>query len=58
MVIRTLRKPFDGKACEKQECIKDRNMDSYIQGRGKNLDMFLLTKGNFTKINEFKYGQT
>ena len=26
--------------------------------RGKNLDMFLLRKGNFIMINEFRYGQT
>ena len=28
------------------------------EGRGKNLDMFLLTKSNFIMINEFRYGQT
>ena len=28
------------------------------EGRGKNLDMFLLKKGNFIMINEFRYGQT
>ena len=27
------------------------------EGRGKNLDMFLLKKGIFTMINEFTYGQ-
>ena len=26
--------------------------------RGENLDMFLLRKGNFIMINEFRYGQT
>ena len=25
------------------------------EGKGKNLDMFLLTKGNFIMINEFRY---
>ena len=28
------------------------------EGTGKNLDMFLLKKGNFIMINEFRYGQT
>ena len=28
------------------------------EGRGKNLDMLLLRKGNFIIINEFRYGQT
>ena len=28
------------------------------EGRGKNLDMFLLRKGNFVMINGFRYGQT
>ena len=28
------------------------------KGRWKNLDMFLLRKGNFIMINEFRYGQT
>ena len=28
------------------------------EGSGKNLAMFLLKKGNFIMINEFKYGQT
>ena len=27
------------------------------EGRGKNLDMFLLKKGNFIMINEFRYGR-
>ena len=28
------------------------------EGRGKNLDMFLLRKSNFIMINEFRYGQS
>ena len=28
------------------------------EGRGKNLDMFLLKKANFIMIDEFRYGQT
>ena len=28
------------------------------EGRGKNLDIFLLRKGNFIMINEFRYVQT
>ena len=28
------------------------------EGSGKNLEMFLLRKGNFIMINEFKYGKT
>ena len=28
------------------------------EGRGKNLYMLLLRKGNFIMINEFRYGQT
>ena len=30
----------------------------FSKGRGKNLDMFLLRKGNFIMINELRYGQT
>ena len=41
--------------------MQNQNRSAHIlfgEGRGKSLEMFLLRKGNFTMIDEFKYGQT